>query len=81
MRPTGHDVAVLWSQSEIIMRCKDVVAREARQKEGEPIKLTVSGLPENSAIKGTTEMEISPNTVGGNYRDQVISACNATQSE
>ncbi len=74
MRPTGHDVAVLWSQSEIIMRCKDVVAREARQKEGEPIKLTVSGLPENSAIKGATEMEISPNTVGGNYRDQVISA-------
>jgi len=74
MRPTGHDVAVLWSQSEIIMRCKDVVGREARQKEGEPIKLTVSGLPENSAVRGPTEMEVSPNTVGGNYRDQVISA-------
>ena len=74
MRPDHHDVALLWSQSECLMRCKPVVARAAQLKPGETIKRTIAVLPENSATKGPYEMEISTNGEGGNYRDQVQSA-------
>ena len=74
MRPDGHDVAMLWSQSEIIMRCKPLVARAAHLKPGEPMTRTIAVLPENSATKGPYELEISTNGEGGNYRDQVQSA-------
>jgi hypothetical protein len=74
MRPDRHDVALLWSQSEIMMRCKPLVARAAHLKPGEPMKRTIAVLPENSATKGPYEMEISTNGEGGNYRDQVQSA-------
>ena len=49
MRPDGHDVAILWSQSEIIMRCKPLVARAAHLKPGETMTRTIARLPENSA--------------------------------
>ena len=52
MRPDGHDVAVLWSQSEIIMRCKPLVARAAHLKPGEKMTRTIARLPENSATRG-----------------------------
>jgi hypothetical protein len=74
MRPDHHDVALLWSQSEIMMRCKPLVARAAHLKPGEPMKRTIAVLPENSATKGPYELEISTNGEGGNYRDQVQSA-------
>ena len=48
-RVTGHDVAVLWSVTELSMREKEITLKEASKKSGEPIKLLVSSLPENSA--------------------------------
>ncbi len=77
MRPDRHDVAILWSQSEIMMRCKPLVARAAHLKPGEPMKRTIATLPENSAAKGPYELEISTNGEGANYRDQVQSAYQA----
>ena len=43
MRPDRHDVALLWSQSEIMMRCKPLVARAAHLKPGESMKRTIAG--------------------------------------
>ena len=74
MRPDRHDVAMLWSQSEIIMRCKPLVARAAHLEAGQPMTRTIARLHENSATRGPYELEISTNGEGANYRDQVQAA-------
>ncbi len=70
---TGHDVAVLWSFTEIAMREKEITAREASKKTGEPIRLMVASLPENSAIK-SKEIDINAYNVGGDYKETVLTA-------
>ena len=74
MRPARHDVAVLWSTTEMYMRGKPIAAKSAHQKGGEPIKLMIATLPENTAVKENHEMEVSLYTVGQNYREQITAA-------
>lgn len=69
----GHDVAVLWSFSEIGMREKAIAAKEASKQSGEQIKLMVASLPENSAISGK-EMNINAYNIGGDYKEAVLTA-------
>lgn len=73
MAPTGHDVAVLWSFTEIAMREKDISAREAKKKTGEQIKLLIASLPENSGVKDG-KVDVNAYNVGGNYKEQVLGA-------
>jgi hypothetical protein len=70
MTTRGHDLALLWSFTEIGMREKDIVAREARKKSGEQIKLLLP-LPEKSELKEAT-VTSSPYEVGEVYTDQVL---------
>jgi len=70
---SGHDVAVLWSFTEAAMRQKEMSAREAKKKPGEKIELTVTSLPENSAIE-SKEMEINAYNIGGDYKEAVLTA-------
>lgn len=71
MSPSDHDVALLWSFTEIAMRCKDITAREASKKQGEPIKLLVADLPENFVLE-EGELDINAYSIGGNYKQQVL---------
>lgn len=70
---TGHDVAVLWSFTELALREKEITAREANKKTGEPIKLMVASLPENTALKGK-EIEINAYNIGSDYKEAVLTA-------
>lgn len=70
---TGHDVAVLWSFTELAMREKEITLREANRKTGEPIKLMVASLPENTALKGK-EIDINAYNIGGDYKEAVLTA-------
>src|SRR5205085_5442216 len=70
-RPAGHDVAVLWSFTEICMREKDVTAREAKKKTGEQIKLLIASLPDVPGAR-YKEVEVNAYNVGGNYKAQII---------
>ena len=72
MSPAGHDVAVLWSFTEIAMREREIAAKEATKKTGEQIKLMVASLPENTAMK-EGQLDINAYSVGGNYKEQVLS--------
>ena len=65
-----HDVAVLWGWTELCMRQKEVAAKEASKKTGEQIKLMISALPENTAIKNK-EIEISAYSISGFYRNTI----------
>jgi hypothetical protein len=76
MAPGGHDVAVLWSFTEIGMREKDVTAREAKKKTGEQIKLLIASLPETTGVKDN-QVAINAYNVGGNYKEQVLAAHHA----
>lgn len=69
----GHDVAVLWSFTEIAQREKEMTAREARKKPGEKITIRVTALPQNTAVK-SQEVEINAYNVGGDYRETVLTA-------
>ena len=69
-----HDVAVLWSFTEIAMREKEITAKEARKKTGEQIKLMVASLPENSALKDGKELDINAYNIGGDYKETVLTA-------
>ncbi|HVX15057.1 MAG TPA: hypothetical protein VHC22_27950 [Pirellulales bacterium] len=71
MSPEEHDVAVLWSFSEISLREKAISAKEAKKKTGEQIKLMVASLPENTALK-EGQIDLSAYSVGGNYKEQVL---------
>lgn len=72
MSPGGHDVAVLWSFTEIAMREREISAKEAKKKTGEQIKLMIASLPENTAMK-EGQLDINAYSVGGNYKEQVLS--------
>ena len=71
MEVAGHDVAVLWSFTELAMRCKDITAREAKTQSGEQVKLMVADLPE---IDGEAKKELDVNlySVGTNYKGEVM---------
>src|SRR5205085_87987 len=71
--PRDHDVAVLWSFSEIGMREKDMTAREAKKKTGEQIKLLIASLPDVPGDR-TKLVDINAYNVGGNYKEQVLTA-------
>lgn len=70
---TGHDVAVLWSFTELAMREKEITLKEASKKTGEPIKLMIAALPENTALKGK-EIDINAYNIGGDYKEAVLTA-------
>lgn len=70
---TGHDVAVLWSFTELAMREKELTLKEASKKTGEQIKLMIASLPENTAIKGK-ELDINAYNIGGDYKEAVLTA-------
>lgn len=70
---TGHDVAVLWSFTELAMREKDITLKEASKKTGEQIKLMIASLPENTALKGK-EIDINAYNIGGDYKEAVLTA-------
>jgi len=71
MAPRGHDTALLWSFTEIAMRCKDITAKEAQKKSGEQIKRMVADMPEN-ALSDEGELNINAYSVGSNYKFQVL---------
>jgi hypothetical protein len=71
--PKDHDVAVLWSFTEICMREKDVTAREAKKKTGEQIKLMIASLPDIPGAKDK-RVDVNAYNIGGNYKEQVMSA-------
>lgn len=73
MSPEKHDVAVLWSFTEIALRERAICAKESQKKTGEQIKLTVASLPENTALK-EGQIDLNAYSVGGNYKEQVLSA-------
>lgn len=68
-----HDVAVLWSFTELAMREKAITAREARKKRGGKITLQVKSLPRNTALK-SKEVEINAYSLGGDYKEAVLTA-------
>ena len=69
--PKDHDVAVLWSFTEICMREKTITAKEAKKKTGEQIKLMIASLPDVPGAKDKL-VDISAYNVGGNYKEQVL---------
>ena len=70
---TGHDVAVLWSFTELAMRQKEITLKEASKQTGEQIKLMIASLPANSAFKGK-EIDINAYNIGGDYKEAVLTA-------
>ncbi len=70
---TGHDVAVLWSFTELAMREEDITLQEASKKTGEQIKRKIASLPENSALKNK-EIDINAYNIGGDYKESVLTA-------
>lgn len=73
MTLAGHDVAVLWSFTEMAMRQKDIAAREAKKKTGEQIKLMVASWPEDSPMtQDDAEMNVNAYSVGRNYLEYVL---------
>ncbi|HLQ43236.1 MAG TPA: hypothetical protein VK137_00790, partial [Planctomycetaceae bacterium] len=50
-----------------------ITAREASKKNGEPIKLMIVSLPENTALQGK-EIDINAYNVGGDYKETVLAA-------
>lgn len=67
----AHDVAVLWSFTELGMRLKDITAKEASKKTGEQIALMIADLPENAVTK-EGRLDINAYSVGTNYKSQVL---------
>jgi hypothetical protein len=70
---TGHDVAVLWSFTELALREEKITLQEATKKTGEQIKKMITSLPENSALKGK-EIDINAYNIGGDYKEAVLTA-------
>lgn len=68
-----HDVAVLWSFTELAMREKEITAQEAHKKPGQKITLQVKSLPRNTALR-SKEVEINAYNVGGDYKEAVLTA-------
>ena len=72
MPPTGHEVAVLWSKTEIGLREKEVTARQAQKKTGQQIKLLIP-LPEKGEMS-EAEIATSAYEVGAAYENGVMDA-------
>jgi len=68
-----HDVAVLWSFTELALREKEITAREAHRKPGQRITLAVKSLPRNTARK-SKEVEINAYSIGEDYKEAVLTA-------
>jgi len=73
MSSAGHDVALLWSFTELAMRLKDITAREARNASGEQIKLMIADYPETKELEDG-EMVLNAYGVGSNYKLHVLAA-------
>ncbi len=69
----GHEVAVLWSFTELAMRQKEIAKKEAAKKGGEQIKLMIASLPEDAGIKDG-QLEVNAYSVGQNYKDCLLHA-------
>jgi hypothetical protein len=71
LAPSQHDVAVLWSFTELAMREKEITQKEAQRKKGEPIQMVAQGLPQ---VAGAPDGKVTVNAsnVGQNYQDQVL---------
>ncbi len=76
MAPDQHDVAVLWSYTEIAMRGKPIMQMEAGNANGEQIKLMIASMPENTQDR-FEKNQINLYSVGGNYRSEIITAHSA----
>ena len=72
MAPTGHDVAVLWSFTEIAMREKDISA-PGGEEEDRRDQLLIASLPENSAPR-TARLTSTPTTSAATTRSKCSSA-------
>jgi hypothetical protein len=70
---SGHDVAVLWSFTELALREENITLQEASKKTGEQIKRRIAALPENSALK-SKEIDINAYSIGGDYKESVLTA-------
>jgi hypothetical protein len=70
MTLADHDVALLWSFTEIGMREKEICAKESAKKTGEQIKLLVP-IPDATDLP-SQELATSAYEVGGVYAQQVI---------
>ncbi len=72
-----HDVAVLWSATEIIMREKAITAHAATPQSGTTINVKISNLPENTAVTDL-ERPVDAYNIGGDYKESVLTAHYAT---
>ncbi len=70
MNSTQQDMAILWSFTELGMRCKEVTKQEAKKKTGEQIKLLIPFPEKNEMKKG--ELETNGYEVGNTYVNQII---------
>ncbi len=70
MTPRDHDIALLWSFTELGMREKAITAKEAAKKTGEQIKLLLPA-PDQTEQK-QFEINTSPYEVGAVYTHQVL---------
>lgn len=70
MAPEGHDLAVLWSFSELAMREKEMARLESDRKGGGQIRLMVP-MPEG-AEQTQAELQSNAYEVGGTYANQVL---------
>ncbi|MFW6061126.1 MAG: hypothetical protein ACODAQ_13175, partial [Phycisphaeraceae bacterium] len=76
MAPDEHDVAVLWSWTELAMRCKSVTAQAAHAPKGEQPTLMVADLPED-AYNEQGKVEVNAYQVGANYKGEIITSVTA----
>jgi hypothetical protein len=68
--PSKHDVAILWSFTEMAMRQKAVAARESARRTGEPLTLHVPLPTEGEAAQA--ELETNAYEVGRAYTRPII---------
>jgi len=64
-----HDIAVIWSFTEMAMRQKEMAAKEASKKDGEQIKLMIASMPETHVDGGIASNAYS---IGQDFKDQVL---------
>jgi hypothetical protein len=70
----GHDVAVLWSFTELAKRQQELAAQEAHRRHGQQIHVKVGGLPANTAIQGSRALDVNAYSVGEDYKESVLVA-------
>uniref|UniRef100_B8HR30 Uncharacterized protein n=1 Tax=Cyanothece sp. (strain PCC 7425 / ATCC 29141) TaxID=395961 RepID=B8HR30_CYAP4 len=68
-----HEVAVLWSETELMLRQQPITLQEASRSPGDmPLKLTVSPLADQPQVKG--EINLDAYSVGHDYKQAVLTA-------